>query len=150
VMFSQRDGLLTMPTWTGLSGRLFHVASGGGHRMDDPMPGTSGTWMGNAKDGLIVLPPGAQQMWQQEFYYLDGSVTLHLNETAADYNLDVWPSAWDAVTADVNTVPGAGGQAAQRYGLVRDNGRDTAPVPQYVTRAEPADPATVPQYSRGL
>ena len=34
-----------------------------------------------------------------------------------------------------------------RYGVIRDSGTDTAPVPQYVTRAEPTDPATVPQKS---
>lgn len=147
VMFAQRPGLLTMPSWTGLRGKLFHVASGGGHRMDDPDPGTSGTWMGNAADGLIVLPAGAQQMWQQEFYYLDGSVTVHLNETAADYNLDVWPSSWAAVTSDVTTPPSSGSHGPRRFGLVRDDGLDTAPVPQYATRAEPADPLSVPQRS---
>ncbi|MEV6006903.1 sigma-70 family RNA polymerase sigma factor [Streptomyces sp. NPDC051976] len=147
VMFAQRSGMLTMPSWTGLRGRLFHVASGGGHRMDDPDPGTTGTWMGNATDGRIVLPPGAQQMWQQEFYYLDGSVTVHLNETAADYNLDVWPSSWTAVTADVTTAPSPGSPGTQRFGLVRDNGLDTAPVPQYLTRGAPADPLSVPQRS---
>lgn len=35
-----------------------------------------------------------------------------------------------------------------RYGLVRDTGKDTAPVPQYVTRETPTDPATVAQRSR--
>ncbi|MGW2745640.1 hypothetical protein [Streptomyces sp. NPDC001450] len=39
-------------------------------------------------------------------------------------------------------------QGAIRYGLVRDDGKDSAPVPQYVTRTTPTDPATVPQRSR--
>ncbi|WP_159106715.1 hypothetical protein [Streptomyces rishiriensis] len=38
-------------------------------------------------------------------------------------------------------------QGARRYGLVRDTGRDDAPVPQYVTRETPSDPATAPQRS---
>lgn len=39
-------------------------------------------------------------------------------------------------------------QGAIRYGLVRDTGKDTAPVPQYVTRSTPADASTVRQKSR--
>ncbi|MFJ2557437.1 MULTISPECIES: RNA polymerase sigma factor [unclassified Streptomyces] len=144
VMFAQRPGGLTMPTWTGLRGKLFHVASGGGYRMDDPKAGTTGTWMGNQRDGLIVLPPGAQQMWKNEYFHLDGEVTLHLNETEADYNLDILPLSWDAVSADLTTPPDGGQDAPRsRYGLVRDTGRDSAPVPQYLTRARPEDPLTV-------
>lgn len=140
-----RPGLLTMPSWTGLRGRLFHVASGGGHRMDDPQPGApaGGTWMGNSQQGLITLPPGAQQMWQNEYYYLDGSVTLHLNETQADYNLDVLPSSWQQTADDIATPPVPDSADRERYGLVRDN----APVPQYTTRSTPTDTGTVPQRS---
>lgn len=35
-----RSGGLVPPTWTGLKGKLFHVASGGGRRMDDPVSPT--------------------------------------------------------------------------------------------------------------
>ena len=133
----QRSGALAMPTWTGLKGRLFHVASGGGRRMDDE------DRMTDPVNGAIVLPAGAQQMWQNEYVWVDGSVTLHQNERGADYNLFVQTSSWQAVTDDVRTREGA-----VRYGLVRDTGTDRAPVPQYLTRAEPADPATVAQRSR--
>ena len=144
-----RPGLLTMPSWTGLRGRLFHVASGGGHRMDDRQPGApaDGTWMGNRQQGLITLPPGAQQMWQNEYYYLDGSVTLHLNETQADYNLDVLPSSWQETADDIALPPAPDSADRERYGLVRDTGRDDAPVPQYTTRSTPTDAGTVPQRS---
>ncbi|KDN76239.1 RNA polymerase sigma factor [Streptomyces olindensis] len=143
-----RPGALVMPSWTGLKGRLFHVASGGWRRMDDPLPGAPNgyaTGMGGPAIGWAVLPPGTQQMWQNEYFYLDGTVTLTQNERGCDYGLTVFPSSWEAVDKDVNEGPE---QGAIRYGLVRDTGTDSAPVPQYVTRSTPADPATVPQRSR--
>ncbi|KQX79826.1 sigma-70 family RNA polymerase sigma factor [Streptomyces sp. Root1310] len=142
-----RSGALVMPSWTGLRGRLFHVASGGGRRMDDPVGGTdaTATGMGSKATGYTVLPSGTQQMWQNEYFYLTGSVTLTVNERGADYGLNVFPTTWDAVEKDVTSGPA---QGAGRYGLVRDTGEDDTPVPQYVTREQPADPATVPQASR--
>ncbi|KOU76850.1 RNA polymerase sigma factor [Streptomyces sp. MMG1533] len=143
-----RPGSLVMPTWTGLKGKLFHVASGGGRRMDDPMAGSPGdlaTGMGGPDIGYAVLPDGTQQMWQNEYFYVDGSVTLTVNERGADYGLTVFPTTWDKATEDIKAGPPRG---AIRYGLVRDTGKDDTPVPQYVTRATPADPATVPQESR--
>ncbi|MFD9393906.1 sigma-70 family RNA polymerase sigma factor [Streptomyces sp. NPDC060000] len=142
-----RSGGLVMPSWTGLKGKLFHVASGGGRRMDDPVSATdpTATGMGSTATGYIVLPSGTQQMWQNEYFYLAGSVTLTVNERGADYGLNVFPTTWDAVQRDVTSGPG---QGAGRYGLVRDTGEDDAPVPQYVTRETPADPARVPQASR--
>ncbi|MFE9031911.1 RNA polymerase sigma factor [Streptomyces iakyrus] len=143
-----RPGALVMPSWTGLKGRLFHVASGGGRRMDDPLPGAPNgyaTGMGGPDIGYAVLPPGTQQMWQNEYFYLDGTVTLTQNERGCDYGLIVFPTNRDAVVEDIDQGPP---QGALRYGLVRDTGTDSAPVPQYVTRETPADPATVPQRSR--
>jgi len=142
-----RSGALVMPSWTALKGKLFHVASGGGRRMDDPVSTTdpTATGMGNKATGYDVLPTGTQQMWQNEYFYVDGSVTLTVNERGADYGLNVFPSTWDAVEQDITTGPT---QGATRYGLTRDTGKDNAPVPQYVTRATPADPATVAQTSR--
>jgi hypothetical protein len=142
-----RAGSLVMPAWTGLEGELFHVASGGGRRMDDPVSGTDGTatGMGDSTVGYAVLPAGTQQMWQNEYFYLDGSVTLTVNERGADYGLSVFPSTWAAVDKDITTGPD---QGVRRYGLVRDTGGDDTPVPQYVTRSTPADPATVAQRSR--
>ncbi|MEV5875552.1 sigma-70 family RNA polymerase sigma factor [Streptomyces sp. NPDC052101] len=141
-----RAGSLVMPAWTGLAGRLFHVASGGGRRMDDALgtdPAVTG--MGNPAVGYAVLPPGTQQMWQNEYFYLDGTVTLTQNERGADYGLSVFPSTWDAAEKDITSGPA---QGARRYGLVRDTGTDSAPVPQYVTRATPPDTSTVAQRSR--
>ncbi|MFD8812003.1 RNA polymerase sigma factor [Streptomyces sp. NPDC059627] len=142
-----RAGSLVMPSWTGLKGKIFHVASGGGRRMDDRVSttDTTATGMGNSAVGYAVLPSGAQQMWQNEYFYVDGSVTLTQNERGADYGLGVLPSSWDAVEKDVLYGPPEG---ATRYGLVRDDGEDSAPVPQYLTRSVPADAATVAQRSR--
>ncbi|WP_405627236.1 sigma-70 family RNA polymerase sigma factor [Streptomyces sp. NBC_00016] len=142
-----RSGALVMPSWTGLKGKLFHVASGGGRRMDDPVSATdtTATGMGGKATGYVVLPSGTQQMWQNEYFYLAGSVTLTVNERGADYGLNVFPTTWDAVEKDVTSGPG---QGAGRYGLVRDTGEDDTPVPQYVTRETPVDPATVAQASR--
>ncbi|MFG3020503.1 RNA polymerase sigma factor [Streptomyces sp. NPDC048254] len=141
-----RVGSLVMPSWTGLKGRLFHVASGGGRRMDDRVSSTdaSATGMGSSATGYAVLPAGTQQMWQNEYFYVDGSVTFTVNERGADYGVSVFPSTWDAVEKDVLYGPPDG---AIRYGLVRDDGKDSAPVPQYVTRGTPSDPATVAQRS---
>ncbi|MER5210799.1 sigma-70 family RNA polymerase sigma factor [Streptomyces sp. NPDC002838] len=145
-----RPGGLVMPTWTGLKGKLFHVASGGGRRMDDVVGDGSGrgyvTGMGGPDIGYTVLPDGTQQMWQNEYFYVDGTVTLTVNERGASYGLSVFPSSWNAVNEDINNGPPDG--EILRYGLVRDTGKDDTPVPQYVTRATPADPATVPQDSR--
>ncbi|WP_406333181.1 RNA polymerase sigma factor [Streptomyces sp. NBC_00203] len=143
-----RPGALVMPAWTRLEGKLFHVASGGGRRMDDALAGSPdgyATGMGGPDIGYAVLPSGTQQMWQNEYFYLDGTVTLTVNERGADYGLIVFPSSWDEANKDVETGPA---QGAIRYGLVRDNGEDTAPVPQYLTRSTPTDPATVAQRSR--
>lgn len=143
-----RPGALVMPSWTDLKGKLFHVASGGWRRMDDPLGGAPNgyaTGMGGPSIGYAVLPPGTQQMWQNEYFHLDGSVTLTQNERGCDYGLTVFPTNRDAVVEDIDQGPP---QGAIRYGLVRDTGTDSAPVPQYVTRATPADPATVPQRSR--
>ncbi|MFF8017160.1 sigma-70 family RNA polymerase sigma factor [Streptomyces sp. NPDC007929] len=145
---ASRPGALVMPSWTGLKGKLFHVASAGTRRMDDPLPGAPNgyaTGMGGPDIGYAVLPPGTQQMWQNEYFYLDGTVTLTQNERGCDYGLIVFPSDRDAVVEDIDHGPP---QGAIRYGLVRDTGTDSAPVPQYVTRATPADPATVAQRSR--
>jgi hypothetical protein len=101
--------------------------------------------MGNTKAGYITLPPGAQQMWNNEFFYLDGTVTLHENEGFADYNLAVTPYTWAQVTQDIDAAPDGAGII--RYGLVRDTGIDAAPVPQYLTRSTPANVTTVPQQS---
>ena len=140
IAYTQRAGGMTMPSWTGLRGKLFHVASGGGARLDDDAPGTDGTFMGTAA-AKVVLPEGAQQMWRREYFYLDGEVTLHQNERGADYNLYPHLRTWQQISDDLRNPPADGGPL--RYGLTRDDGTDACPVPQFLTRASPADPATV-------
>ena len=140
---------IAMPTWTGLTGKLFHVASGGGRRMDDLVNGsvTGGkTGLGSTSTGYDTLPAGAQEMWQNEYYYLDGTVVLHQNQGYAWADLDIQPMTSQQITADVDTPPDLAGNI-ERYGLVRDTGTDSAPVPQYLTRSNPAVPTDVPQHS---
>ncbi|MEU4160866.1 sigma-70 family RNA polymerase sigma factor [Actinoplanes sp. NPDC026670] len=148
VAYTQRTGTVTMPSWTGLDGKIFHVASGGGRRLDDQIPGTAdGTsGMGDPTHGTSVLPGGAQQMWLFEYYYLDGEVTLTSNERGADYNLYLQPATRAQINDDLRNPPGP--EDPIRYGLLRDDGTDATPVPQYATRDAPADPATVAQRSR--
>ncbi|MEU6004205.1 hypothetical protein ABZ837_41160 [Streptomyces sp. NPDC047197] len=105
--------------------------------MDDQMPTATDrphTWMGSPDTGFAVLPDGAQQMWQNEYLYLDGEVTLRQNERGADYNLIVQPTSWAEITADI-TQPPDPARGVVRYGHVRDTGTDAAPVPQYLNRA---------------
>jgi RNA polymerase sigma factor (sigma-70 family) len=144
-----RVGEIAMPTWTGLSGKLFHVASGGGRRMDDQINGsaTGGkTGLGSTSSGYDTLPAGAQKMWQNEYFYLDGTVILHQNQSYAWADLDVAPVTWQQITSDIDTPPDLANDI-ERYGLVRDTGTDTSPVPQYLTRSNPANPAGVAQHS---
>jgi RNA polymerase sigma factor (sigma-70 family) len=152
VAYYNCGGEVAMPTWTGLKGKLFHAGSGGGRRMDDAMPGTTTpgyTWMGRPGSNPARVPSGAQQMWQVEYYYLHGEVTLNHNERSggsADYDLAVSPTSWNGVTQDLRHAPDYS-RGIIRYGYVRDTGSDGAPVPQYLTRSTPSDPSGVPQRS---
>ncbi|MFG3017919.1 RNA polymerase sigma factor [Streptomyces sp. NPDC048254] len=144
-------GAIAMPTWTGLTGKLFHVASGGGRRMDDLQPGTTDehTWLGNRPLGYATLPAGAQQMWQNEYYYVDGTVTLNLNQNGLKYALIVASCSRQHINDEISQAPSDDPALGYvRYGIVRDTGDDGAPVPQYLTRSAPADPLAVPQLSR--
>lgn len=100
IAWFNRIGVLSPPTWTGLDGKLFHVASGGGRRLTDAHDSANATytWMG-PENQRTTLPDGYQQMWQNEYYYIDGCVTLHENEGAADYNLGYseYPSSPTAI-----------------------------------------------------
>ncbi|RVX42605.1 RNA polymerase sigma factor (sigma-70 family) [Nonomuraea polychroma] len=148
ILYHNRVGPFPPVTWTGLKGKLFHVASGGGRRMDDEQaPGV--TWMGSTETGFARLPSGHQPRWQNEFYYIDGSVTVHNNDggSGVDVDFTVVPKTWADVWADISAKPDRA-RGILRYGLTRDTGNDLAPVPQYVTRKRPADPAQVPQRSQ--
>jgi hypothetical protein len=114
---------------------------------DEQAPGV--TWMGSSETGFVRLPSGHQQRWQNEFYYIDGSVTVHNNDSGggADVDFTVMPKTWEEVWADISAKPDRA-RGILRYGLTRDTGDDLAPVPQYLTRKQPADPALVPQRSQ--
>lgn len=116
--------------------------------MSDQEPGAAAgqTWMGSTATGFDSLPAGTQQMWQNEYFYLDGTVVLHQNQGWPEVNLIVEQMTWQQVDADINTKPDPA-QGIVRYGLVRDTGDDRAPVPQYLTRSTPTNPTDVAQHS---
>lgn len=116
-------GQVVMPTWSNRSGTFLHVASGGGHRMDDLSPDPNAeprqTWMGRPSIGYTTLPPNTPMIWVNEWYYLDGTITLTCNEGAAKYNLGVTDHTWQTVYNDINHAPQAG-TSWIRYGLSYD------------------------------
>ncbi|GLY08494.1 sigma-70 family RNA polymerase sigma factor [Actinoplanes sp. NBRC 101535] len=146
VPFHVRAGGIVPPAWSGLRGKLFHVASGGGHRMDDRIPGEAAdhTFLGNPGQGVSSLPDGVQQMWASEYFHLDGEVTLTQRESGGDYNIYLHLVDWQTARDDITTAPADGGPV--RYGLTRDTGTDSCPVPQYLTRSD--DPADARQQSQ--
>ncbi|KAI4598006.1 hypothetical protein KJ359_003815 [Pestalotiopsis sp. 9143b] len=153
VAYFNSYGEITMPTWTGLDGKLFHVASGGYRRMTDYQYDTETgeetdvQWMGEPGVDLDTLPSGALQMWQNEFYWLNGTVTLRENEASVDYNLGISLSSYNEVVSDINTTPDPTSNII-RYGKVRDTGSDSAPVPQYCTNQDETDATKVAQKSQ--
>jgi hypothetical protein len=87
-------------------------------------------------------------MWQNEYYYLDGTVTLHMNEHGTDDNLLVGRTIWNGVVNDITRPPSPDpAKGRVRYGEVRDTGGADAPVPQYLTRNARIRARTLP--SRG-
>jgi hypothetical protein len=108
IEYVQKAGLITPPTFTLMSGAWLYVGGGGGYNLGDPQPETTGTWLGNAEEGLSYLPPGVPIPWHGEFYYLDGEVTVAIQETDGLYNLFVSPQTYDQVVAPGTGVYGPG------------------------------------------
>jgi hypothetical protein len=81
------------------SGVFLHVGGGGGKNLGDAQPGTSGTWLGNADDGVSYMPEGVRTPWQNEFYYLDGEVTITQMESEGLYNITVSAQTYADVTS---------------------------------------------------
>jgi hypothetical protein len=79
IEYGNQSGEIPMPT-IAATGTFFRVGGGGGYNLDDPKPGTTGTYMGNAQDGQSYMPPGVETPWHIEYYYLDGEVTVTLHE----------------------------------------------------------------------
>jgi hypothetical protein len=103
IEYEAKAGLITPPTFTVRSGTFLHAGGGGGENLGDPMPGTTGTYMGNDEDGLSTMPDGVETPWHTEFYYLDGEVTITIQETDGLYNLTISPKTYDDVV-----TPGSG------------------------------------------
>jgi len=103
IEYAQKAGVITPPTFTAISGAFRHVGGGGGKNLGDPQPGTTGTWMGNAEEGLSTMPDGVATPWATEFYYVDGGVTISIQELDGLYNVTVSPKAYDDLL-----VPGSG------------------------------------------
>jgi hypothetical protein len=114
-------GQIAMPTMTTVAGTNLHVASGGGHKMDDFSSATY-TWFGNYYGAHESLPAGTPMIWQNEYYYLDGTVTITCNERLSGspgyYNCGVAPNTWSAINTDINKTPSPSGSL--RYGVSYD------------------------------
>lgn len=99
-------GVVSMPTYTDQQGTFLHVGSGG-HRMDAPFPGGEAgqTWMGKPSTGYETLPAGTPMIWVNEYYYLDGTVTITCQEAEdgknGRYNLGIAPKTWQQVESGV-------------------------------------------------
>ncbi|MEY9966806.1 LPXTG-motif cell wall-anchored protein [Streptacidiphilus sp. MAP12-16] len=121
-------GVVSMPTYTDQQGTFLHVASGG-HRMDAPFPGgqLGQTWMGKPSTGYETLPAGTPMIWVNEYYYLDGAITITCQEAEGGkngrYNLGIAPKTWQQVQSDVHPA-GLG-----TTGVVLDAGAATSPSP---------------------
>lgn len=97
IEYRSKAGLITPPLFEIGSGTFLHVGGGGGKNLGDPEPGTTGTFMGNADDGLSTMPDGVPTPWQNEFYYLDGEVTITQAESDGLYNITVSAQTYDDV-----------------------------------------------------
>ena len=102
IEYAQRAGRVELPSFQ-VTGTFLRVGGGGGYHLDDPKSGTSGTHMGNAEEGISYMAPGFETPWHHEYYYLDGKVTIVLNEVDGLHNVEVQPQTYQQVT-----TPGAG------------------------------------------
>ncbi|TDC20599.1 hypothetical protein E1265_21475 [Streptomyces sp. 8K308] len=142
------DGLVSMPTYTDQDGTFLHVASGGGVRMDDPYPGgeEGRTRMGRESTGeYTTLPEDEPMLWIQEYYYLDGSITItnqeRTNGGTAAYNLGVTPVDYDTVMSGLV----GDGSASFHRGVAHDVEGVEGPEEETSSTAAPAseEPVTV-------
>ncbi len=136
--YFNRVGELVMPTFTNLSGTLLHVANADGRNDDllnlDPSKEAGETLLGRPSVGYQTLPPGTPMIWNNQYFYLDGTVTINQNERGADYNLGITPVSWSQMHADV-TRPVLSSTKIVRPGVSYDpyNGATTPAAPTELT-----------------
>lgn len=99
VEYALHAGLIEVPSFAVTRGLFLHAGGGGGKNLGDAQPGTSGTWLGNAEEGLSFFAAGVPTPWQNEFYYLDGAVTITLREIDGLYNLVVSAQTYSDVVS---------------------------------------------------
>ena len=104
IEYWSEPGVITPPIFTAVSGTWLHVGGGGGHNLGDPQPGTTGTWLGNTVQGLSQMASGEPTPWAEEFYYVDGELTVTENETDGLYNITVAPKTYSEVSTSVMQV----------------------------------------------
>jgi hypothetical protein len=100
IEYRSKAGLITPPSFEAISDLFFHVGGGGGKNLGDPEPGTTGTFMGNAEEGLSYMPEGVPTPWQNEFYYLDGEVTITQQESDGLYNITVLTQSYEDLISE--------------------------------------------------
>lgn len=87
-----------------IKGTAIHVASGGGRKMNDEWtgePGRSGLGRPGMKSSFLA--PGTKPNWRNEFYYLDGTVTVRLDEGpgVGATNYSVTPVTYADIVKDI-------------------------------------------------
>gem|GEM_PF-3502444 len=99
VNFSQNPGEIVPPLIEKEDGTFLRVGGGGEANMGDPLLGSTGTRMGSLEEGLSYMADGVATPWKNEFYYLDGGVTIVNTELGGSYNLTVYAQSYEEVTS---------------------------------------------------
>ncbi|HEX2593693.1 MAG TPA: hypothetical protein VHL34_19495 [Rhizomicrobium sp.] len=76
----KKIGVIEPLRFVGSRGRIIHVASGGGITLTDPFPGRRRETLLGTPDRHSELEKPSEQRWRNEYFYLDGEVTLTLHE----------------------------------------------------------------------
>ncbi|WP_156348221.1 hypothetical protein [Sphingomonas sp. Leaf34] len=91
-----------------VEGKLLHVASGGGRKVNDEWVNEPGrSELGRPGYRSSYLSRGVKPEWRNEYFYLDGIATLTLKEgkDLAAMNYSVTPVTYSEVIKDVETPP---------------------------------------------
>jgi regulation of enolase protein 1 (concanavalin A-like superfamily) len=134
IAYFNRGGEITpdmSPEFAVKSGTLKKVALANRYMPDYDLngtPGKSGVWRPGTLPGGHEYDPittaegvtaGVPSLWGNEYYYLDGEVTINQREGWPDYNLALTPVSWAGVSNDL-LLPVRGSNNTMRPGVSLD------------------------------